>query len=281
MNYQVAFMIFKKKLLRIHFFLAEQLGIDLGKLLLSSKGLVAYILDLYKFKREYNGALAINPCLGDRYKKAGEVRSEYFWQDLLVARKIFKARPEKHVDIGSRIDGFVAHIASFRDIEVFDIRRVDVSIPGVLFRQADVMSDNFLSIDPSVKAGYCDSLSCLHAIEHFGLGRYGDRINPDGYLRGLKNLCKLLQKGGSLYLSTPIGKQRVEFNANWVFDPLSIVNAALAGGLVLDELIVLDQRGGGKTIHKPMASDFRCLAAEVYRLGIFCFTKAESQISER
>lgn len=270
-------MLFKKKLLRIHFFLAEQLGIDLGKLLPSIRGLHSYILDLYKFTRTYNGALVLNPCFGDRYKEGGEVKNEYFWQDLLVARKIFKARPEKHVDVGSRIDGFVAHIASFRDIEVFDIRPVDVSIPGVLFRQADLMSDNFLSIDPSAKAGYCDSLSCLHAIEHFGLGRYGDPIDPNGYLRGIKNLCELLQDGGILYLTTPIGKQRVEFNANWVFDPMTIVNAALAGGLVLDELVVLDQRGGSRTIHKPMATDFKPLAREVYQLGIFCFRKAKSQ----
>jgi hypothetical protein len=274
-------MSFKKKLLRIHFFIAEQLGVDLAKLLQSSRGLLAYILDLYKFTRQYNGALAINPCFGDRYKEGGEVKSEYFWQDLLIAQKIFKAHPKKHVDVGSRIDGFVAHIASFRDIEVFDIRPLDVSIPGVLFRQADLMSDNFLSIDPSAKAGYCDSLSCLHAIEHFGLGRYGDPIDPNGYLRGIKNLCKLLQEGGILYLATPIGKQRVEFNANWVFDPMTIVNAALAGGLVLDELVVLDQRGGSRTIHKPMATDFKYLAREVYRLGIFCFRKAESQVSVR
>ncbi len=274
-------MSFKKKLLRIHFFIAEQLGVDLAKLLQSSRGLLAYILDLYKFTRQYNGALAINPCFGDRYKEGGEVKSEYFWQDLLIAQKIFKAHPKKHVDVGSRIDGFVAHIASFRDIEVFDIRPLDVSIPGVLFRQADLMSDNFLSVDPSVETGYCDSLSCLHAIEHFGLGRYGDPIDPNGYLRGINNLCKLLKEDGILYLSTPIGRQRVEFNANWVFDPLTIVNAALVGGLVLDELIVLDQRGGSKTIHKPMATDFKPLAREVYRLGIFCFRKTESQISER
>ena len=271
----------KRALLRIHFFMAEQLGIDLTKLILSSRGIPQYILDLYKFKRKYKGNLVLNPCFGDRIKESGEVKNEYFWQDLLVARKIFQAQPKKHVDIGSRIDGFVAHVASFRDIEIFDIRPVDVYIPGVLFRQADLMSDNFLSIDTSVKAGYCDSLSCLHAIEHFGLGRYGDPIDPDGYLRGIKNLCKLLREGGSLYLATPIGKQRVEFNANWVFDPLTIVNAALAGGLVLDELIVLDQQGGSKTIHKPIATDFKNLAREVYLLGIFCFRKTASQVCVR
>ena len=268
----------KRTLLRIHFFVSEQLGFDLVKFYLSSRGLPRYVLDLYKFTRKYKGSLKLNPCLGDRFKEGGDVKSEYFWQDLLVARKIFKSQPQKHVDIGSRIDGFVAHVASFRDIEIVDIRPVSVSIPGVLFRQADLMSEDLSSFDASLKAGYCDSLSCLHAIEHFGLGRYGDPIDPNGYLRGIRNLCKLLQEGGNLYLATPIGRQRVEFNANWVFDPLTIVQAAMAGGLILDELIVLDQRGGNKTIHQPTAADFKALAGENYRLGIFCFTKAESPL---
>ena len=37
---------------------------------------------------------------------------------------IYAARPEKHVDVGSRVDGFVAHVASFREIEVFDVRPI-------------------------------------------------------------------------------------------------------------------------------------------------------------
>ena len=78
------------------------------------------------------------PCLQDRYEEAGKINSEYFWQDLLVARWIFEAKPDKHVDIGSRLDGFVAHVASFREIEVFDVRPITTQVPGVIFRQADL-----------------------------------------------------------------------------------------------------------------------------------------------
>jgi SAM-dependent methyltransferase len=60
-------------------------------------------------------------------------------------------------------------------------------------------------------------LSCLHAIEHFGLGRYGDPIDASGHLRGLVNIHRCLRPGGTLYLSTPIGPQRIEFNAHRVF----------------------------------------------------------------
>jgi hypothetical protein len=129
-----------------------------------------------------------------------------------VARRIFKNKPARHVDIGSRIDGFVAHVASYREIEVVDIRNLPNYIPNVTFRQADVMSN----LDPSFHQ-YCDSLSSLHALEHFGLGRYGDPINFSGHLIGLKNMHKMLADDGTLYLSVPIGPQRINFNAHRVF----------------------------------------------------------------
>ena len=60
--------------------------------------------------------------LNEKFADSGIASGHYFHQDLLVARKIFQHNPQKHVDIGSRTDGFVAHVATFREIEVFDIR---------------------------------------------------------------------------------------------------------------------------------------------------------------
>jgi hypothetical protein len=90
------------------------------------------------------GKMALKPCLHDRYAEAGVTKSEYFWQDLLVARWIHEANPERHVDVGSRTDGFVAHVASFREIEVFDVRPVTIDIPGIRFTQADIVDANAL-----------------------------------------------------------------------------------------------------------------------------------------
>ena len=71
------------------------------------------------------------PCLQDWYEDNGTTKNEYFWQGLVVARMIFERCPEKHVDVGSRVDGFVAHVACFREIEVFDVRPSSAKIPGV------------------------------------------------------------------------------------------------------------------------------------------------------
>ena len=51
-------------------------------------------------------------------ESAGESQGHYFHQDLLVANQIFLNSPERHIDIGSRIDGFVARVAAFREIEI-------------------------------------------------------------------------------------------------------------------------------------------------------------------
>jgi SAM-dependent methyltransferase len=158
------------------------------------------------------------PCLLDKYEESGSVKGHYYWQDSFVARKIFAGNPVKHVDIGSRIDGFVTQVSIFREIEVMDIRPSTSNIKNVRFIQADLMSDNF------ELENYTDSISSLHAIEHFGLGRYGDSIDVYGHLKGLNNIYKALSAGGKFYFSVPIGEQRTEFNAHRVFSLSYLLN---------------------------------------------------------
>lgn len=173
--------------------------------------------DYRQFKQTLGGAesefpISDNyPCLYDKMDNAGDIHSHYFIQDLYVAQKVFQNNPQKHVDVGSRMDGFVAHVSSFRDIELLDIRKMESSIPHVKFTQVDLMDES------KVPENYCDSISSLHAIEHFGLGRYGDPIDPDGHLKGFKNITKMLKPQGIFYFSVPMGRQRIEFNAHRVF----------------------------------------------------------------
>lgn len=119
---------------------------------------------------------------------------------------------------------------------------------------------------------YCDSLSCLHAVEHFGLGRYGDSICSNGYLVGLDNLYQLLKSNGKFYFSVPIGPQRIEFNAHRVFS-LKYLLEIIKGKFRIELFSYVDDNGD---LHEnvALADDFidnNCGC--IYGCGIFEMTK--------
>jgi len=194
------------------------LGLNLNHLRLSIKNWAAFKGDLAEFKRQQAASPVVfadaplYPCLYDKDAASGTTKGHYFAQDLLVARKVYRNNPRRHLDIGSRVDGFIGHVAVFREVEILDIRPLESDIFNVKFQCVDLSAP----LPPELTA-CCDSLSCLHTLEHFGLGRYGDPIKYTGYLDGLKNLHQILEPGGKLYFSTPMGPQRVEFNAHRVF----------------------------------------------------------------
>ena len=181
------------------------------------KGMPVFLKEYGKIRRQASASREsfpfgkFFPCIQEKDQESGVLAEHYFYQDLYVARKVFQNNPVRHVDIGSRIDGFVAHVASFREIEVLDVRDFHLSIPNIRFTRANLATNDFSLAD------YCDSLSCLHSLEHFGLGRYGDPVNYDGHLVGWEHMFRMLKKGGKFYFSVPIGDQRIEFNAHRVF----------------------------------------------------------------
>lgn len=254
--------------------LREQFGLDARKTVRGIMGLPRYVRDLILFRRDFEGPLRLKPCMHDWTDAAGATASEYFWQDLRVARLVFEHSPRRHLDVGSRLDGFVAHVASYREIEVVDVRPLRRPIPGVGFIQLDVSDraavESFRhSIPPSKQV---DSLSCLHAIEHFGLGRYGDPVMPNAYAVGISNMSGLIADGGRLYLSTPIGRGRVEFNANRVFDPVILAADCAQFGLRLEWGEIFDPLTGSVNVIHQQAELVKFADIE-YQLALFVFSK--------
>ena len=184
---------------------------------LSIRHIFRYLSDLRAFRKLGGTTSHHRPMLTDFSASAGSTLGHYFTQDLHVATLIHRANPDDHVDIGSRIDGFVAHVASFRTIKVLDIRPLALgSTSRIVFLQHDLMSSTSLP--------QSDSVSCLHTIEHFGLGRYNDPLDPNGHIKGIKNIIRLVKPNGKLYISFPIGNNNeVHFNAHRVFKPTDIL----------------------------------------------------------
>jgi SAM-dependent methyltransferase len=184
------------------------------------------------------------PILNENSAESGVASGHYFHQDLYVARRVYENMPQRHIDVASRVDGFVSHVAVFREIEVADIRGLSTTAKNIRFLQCDLM--NSLSVG---MLGQADSVSCLHALEHFGLGRYGDPISADGHVHGLRNLCRMVKHQGLLYLSVPIGRQRVEFNGQRVFAAKTLPSI-IHSDFRLDRFSFVDDAGN---IHENVA----------------------------
>lgn len=263
-------MIYKMKSL-VRRILGDSLSDRLSKYLPSSilsdfPSFLRYLSQRVLYKKLGGSITKSHVILYDFKDVAGVARGHYFHQDLLVASFISKENPSRHMDVGSRIDGFVAHVASFREIEIIDVRELgSIGHARIKFLQRDMMvSDRQFS-------EITDSLSCLHTIEHFGLGRYGDPINPDGYLRGFQNLVDMLKPGGTLYISFPISKKNeVHFNAHRVFHPLDILSWPLDGAsLTLQRFDYVDDQGD---LHLDFSLE-SSVPSVVYGCGVYTFRK--------
>ncbi len=207
--------IMRHNLIRLYTIL-KLFGFDPLVLINNLRDLPFYFFDYSKIKKQkgHDSKFYFGnnyPILGERFSESGTMSGHYFHQDLFIARKIFVNNPKRHLDIGSRTDGFVAHVAVYRKIEIINIRNQTSKVTNIIFRRADLMQL------PDDMINAYDSISSLHAIEHFGLGRYGDPIDYNGYEKAIINITKILQTGGIFYFSVPIGPQRIEFNAHRVF----------------------------------------------------------------
>lgn len=159
------------------------------------------------------------PIISDKFVMNGDM-TDYFWQDLWAARHIIRSKVKEHYDIGSRVDGFIAHLlASDIKVNVIDIRPFSGKAENLNTIVDDAtMLKNFQ--DNSI-----ESLSALCSLEHFGLGRYGDPIDPEACFKCFVQIQKKLKKGGKLYISIPIGQDRVEFNAHRIFYANTIISS--------------------------------------------------------
>ena len=157
-----------------------------------------------------------------------------FFQDLWAAREIHRAGVRHVHDLGSRFDGLIAHLLAM-DVRVtmLDIRPFDCRVEGIDYIQTDAMEmDN-------VPDNSIETLSAICSLEHFGLGRYGDPIDFDGWKKAIQAIKRKLAVGGTFYMSVPAGDERVRFHAYRVFHPRTIVDE-MAPELVLREFSFVD-----------------------------------------
>lgn len=200
------------------------------------------------------------PCLADRFRET-PFDPHYFYQAAWLARRLQDSRPTLHVDVGSSVMMVNVLTASLKMVFV-DYRPLRVQLSNLCSIAGNVLQLPFR--DESIK-----SLSCLHVIEHIGLGRYGDSLNPDGSQAAAAELLRVLRPGGRLFLSVPVGRERVCFNAHRVFEPETV--QSFIHGLRLESFSLVDDAGRFNECI-PISS----MAELEYGCGLFEFVKGRA-----
>lgn len=199
------------------------------------------------------------PCLEDRTTTTPFDR-HYLYHPAWAARVLAKTRPSKHVDISSTV-AFCSIVSAFIPVDFYDFRPAGISLDQLHCGSADLTSLPFA--DNSIT-----SLSCMHVLEHIGLGRYGDPLNPDGDLKSIRELVRVLAPGGNLLVATPVGKQRIQFNAHRIYDAATFTR--YFAPLELVELALIEENGNGGLVLSPKPE---LLASQTYGCGCFWLRK--------
>jgi len=191
------------------------------------------------------------PCLTDRVSRT-PFDPHYFYQAGWLVL------PEMHVDVGSSIM-MVNMLSAIVETVFVDYRPLPAHLSKMHSVAGDIVRLPFANDSVT-------SLSCLHVIEHIGLGRYGDALDVEGSRKAAMELTRVISPGGKLYLSAPVGRERVCFNAHRVFDPGML--ADMFPDMSLVEFSFVDDRGRLCEYQSPESAQ-QC----DYACGLYIFCK--------
>jgi SAM-dependent methyltransferase len=205
--------------------------------------------------------LQVSPCLFDNVPFT-RFDAHYIYHTAWAARKVKEIDANKHVDISSSLY-FSSIVSAFKPVLFYDYRPANLNLTGLSSSANDL--NNLTFPDNSV-----ESLSCMHTVEHVGLGRYGDTIDPEGDVKAARELSRVVAKGGNLLFVVPVGKPRIEFNAHRIYSYKMVVD--LFPGLTLKEFTLIPDNAidvGMQENASPENVD-----SQSYACGCFWFVKA-------
>lgn len=201
------------------------------------------------------------PCLNDKTSFT-PFDKHYVYHPAWAARVINKYRPTKHIDISSTVY-FCSIVSAFVPVDFYDYRPANLQLSGLQTHAGDLMKLPF-------ESNTVESISCMHTIEHIGLGRYGDPIDYDGDIKAIQELKRVIAPGGSLLFVVPLGSQDViYFNAHRIYSKAHVLSLFQDMQLKEFTLIPEDDQDGGLVIDP---SD-ELLSKQNYGCGCFWFVK--------
>jgi len=201
------------------------------------------------------------PCLDEATQETGYDR-HYVYHPAWAMRIVARLNPPLHVDISSTLH-FCSMLSAVVPTAFYDYRPADLVLDNLTSSFAD-LTDLFFA-DGSVS-----SLSCMHTVEHVGLGRYGDPLDYDGDRKAIAELKRVLAPGGSLLFVVPLGRESVIcFNAHRIYDKDQVLDLFSDMELMDFTLIPESGKDGGLVADPPD----ELLNRQFYACGCFWFKK--------
>lgn len=185
----------------------------------------------------------------------------YTYHPAWAARVVARTNPSKHIDIASALK-FSTIVSAFVPVEFYDYRPAELRLSNLESKHGDLMALPFA--DNSV-----ESISCMHTIEHVGLGRYGDPIDYDGDIKATAEMSRVLQKDGTLIFVTPVGTPRIEYNAHRIYSYQQVLD--LFPTLTLKEFSLIPDEYKETGIIEN--ADPALVEKQRYACGCFVFSK--------
>ena len=184
----------------------------------------------------------------------------YTYHCAWACRELAQAKPSLHVDISSSM-AFVTMASAWVPVVHYDFRIPEIVLSGLTVGQADLCA-----LD--MKSNSLESVSCLHVLEHVGLGRYGDPLNPRGDRCAAEELARVLAPGGLLLVVVPVGRSRVNFNAHRVYALPQVLG--MFPGLILKSFSLIPDDSKAGMIQNPPED---LVASQEWGCGCFVFRK--------
>ena len=221
--------------------------------------LLRYYGDYRNFAQRNDGRLRLRfaeryPCLDDATGHTG-FDAHYVYHTAWAARLLQEQGVTEHVDFGSCLR-FVTLISASTHVTFYDYRPPQLSLHNLECRAADLTN---LSAIPDASL---HSLSCMHVVEHIGMGRYGDTVDPQADLRAMGELRRVSAPGGRLLFVVPVGEPCVMFNAHRIYSYAQVL-AQFQGFRLREFALVTD--------HGEFVAQADAALADQQRYGCGCF----------
>jgi hypothetical protein len=221
-----------------------------------------FLADYHQFEALNNDRFLLSkqnlyPCLDDKTAETN-FDAHYIYHPAWAARIIRDIKPEKHIDISSTLH-FCTILSAFVPTEFYDFRTAPLMLDNLKSMPADLTRLSF-------GTNSIASLSCMHTLEHIGLGRYGDELDPDGDIKSISELMRVCSIHGNLLIVVPVGRKKLMFNAHRIYDAKEFA-AYFENFTMLDFALITDQ---GDFINQ---ASFELAAGQNYGCGCYWFKK--------